>query len=176
MKVLGLDISSSKIGIALIEDDKKILISEVIKLKSNQTLEQRALIFERRMKEIEKHHVPFLIYIEQPAMMFKGGKTTAYTMATLQRFNGMCSYIVYKVFDHVPTMINPRSARAKLGIKTPRRAPSSQVKRCIIEHVEEMFEGKFKYELTHKGNPKPGTDDRADAIVVAIAGPILDEA
>ena len=170
MKVLGLDISSSKIGIALIEDDKKILISEVIKLKSNQTLEQRALIFERRMKEIERHHVPFLIYIEQPAMMFKGGRTTAYTMATLQRFNGMCSYIVYKVFDHIPTMVNP-----KLGIKTPRKVPSSQVKKCIIEHVEKMFEGDFKYELTHKGNPRPGTDDRADAIVVAIAGPMLDD-
>jgi hypothetical protein len=38
-----------------------------------------------------------------------------------------------------------------------------------------MFEGDFKYELTHKGNPRPGTDDRADAIVVAIAGPMLDE-
>ena len=175
MKVLGLDISSSKIGIALIEDDEKIIISEVIKLKPNQTLELRALIFERRMKEIEQHHVPFLIYIEQPAMMFKGGKTTAYTMATLQRFNGMCSYIVYKVFDHLPSMVNPRSARAKLGIKPPRKAPSSQVKRFIIEHVEKMFDGEFKYELTHKGNPRPGTDDRADAIVVAIAGPLLDE-
>ena len=28
--------------------------------------------------------------------------------------------------------------------------------------------------MTHKGNPQPGTDDRADALVVALAGPLLD--
>ena len=28
----------------------------------------------------------------------------------------------------------------------------------------------FVYELTSYGNPKPGTDDKADAVVVALAG------
>ena len=40
----------------------------------------------------------------------------------------------------------------------------------VIEHVEKAFPNDFKYELTRHGNPKPGTDDRADAIVIAWAG------
>ena len=171
--ILGLDISSSRIGIALI-DGEKIVINEVIKLNSSMSLEERALKFEQRMVEIESHYVPYALYIEKPATMFKGGKTTAHTMATLQRFNGMCSYIAYKVFDLDPTMVNPRSARAKLGIKVPPRTPSKQMKKIIIEHISNRFPDQFKYSLTVHGNPKPGTDDRADAIVVALAGPILD--
>ena len=106
--------------------------------------------------------------------MFKGGKTTAYTMAILQRFNGMCSYIVYKTFDLEPQMVNARSARAKLGIRSPPRTPGKQIKKLVIEHVAARFPKQFKYEMTTHGNPRPGTDDRADAIVVALAGPILD--
>ena len=138
MNTLGLDISSSKVGVALI-DDNRIIVSETIKFKPNWPLEKRAIEFEKRMRQIEKHYVIYEVYVEQPAMMFKGGKTTAHTMATLQRFNGMCCYALYKVFDIMPNMVNPRSARAKLNIKTPRRVPTKEVKRCIIEHVEEIL-------------------------------------
>ena len=172
MYILGLDISSSKIGIALLKDDK-IVISESIKFKSSMSLEERAIKFEKRMREIDRNYVVFCTYIEQPAMMFRGGKTTAFTMATLQRFNGMCSYIARKVFDYDPILINPRTARSKLGIKTPRGVPNREVKKCIIEHIEKRFGNQFKYNLTHKGNPQPGTDDRADALVIALAGPLL---
>jgi RNase H-fold protein (predicted Holliday junction resolvase) len=173
MYTLGLDISSSKIGIALLKDDK-IVISEVVKFKSNQSLEERAIKFETRMREIEQHYVVYDLFVEQPAMMFRGGKTTAYTMATLQRFNGMCCYALRKVFDITPMLVNPRSARSKLGIKTPRGVPNKEVKKCIIEHIEKRFNGQFRYNMTHKGNPQPGTDDRADALVIALAGPLLD--
>ena len=83
MYILGLDISSSKIGIALLKDDN-IVISESIKFKSGLSLEERAINFEKRMREIDRKYVVFSTYVEQPAMMFKGGKTTAFTMATLQ--------------------------------------------------------------------------------------------
>ena len=68
MHILGLDISSSKIGIALLKDDK-IIISEVVKFKSNQPLEERALQFEQRIQKIEKHYVIYDVYVEQPAMI-----------------------------------------------------------------------------------------------------------
>ena len=116
MKILGLDISSSKIGIALLNKDD-IVISEVLKFKSNMSLEERAEIFEQRMREINEQHVVYDVFVEQPAMMFKGGKTTAFTMATLQRFNGMCCYVVNIVFEMEAELINPISARSKLGIK-----------------------------------------------------------
>ena len=172
MKTLGLDISSSKIGIALL-DEENILISDVLKFKSNQTLEERAAQFERRMREIDTHHVVFDVYVEQPAIMFRGGKTTAFTMATLQRFNGMCCYILSQIFDMEAALINPNSARSILGIKVPRKVPSKEKKKAIIENISERFGDQFQYNLTRQGNPQPGTDDRADALVVALAGTLL---
>ena len=172
MHILGLDISSSKIGIALMKDDQ-LVISEVIKFKSNLSLEERALAFRERMQKIEQHYVIYDVYVEQPALMFKGGKTTAFTMAKLQRFNGMCCFIVREVFDQDAQMINVRSARRVLNIKIPR---GGNTKKIIIQEVEKRMGDQFKYNLTHKGNPQPGTDDRADAIIVALAGPLLDNA
>ena len=171
MVTIGLDISSSKIGIAVLDKDENIILSEVIKFKSNTTLEDRAQKFEKRMRELENAYVPYCVYIEQPALMFKGGKTTAQTMAKLQRFNGMCSYIAYVVFNMVPTLVNPRSARARLNLKIPR---GQNTKKIIIDWVAERYKEQFKYSLTRHGNPQPGTDDRADAIVVALGGIKLD--
>ena len=172
MKTLGLDISSSKIGIALL-DEEQIIISDVLKFKSSQSLEDRAAQFERRMVEIEKHHVVFDVYVEQPAIMFRGGKTTAFTMATLQRFNGMCCYVLSQIFEMEAWLVNPISARSVLGIKVPRKIPSKEKKKFIIDNISERFGDSFKFNLTHHGNPQPGTDDRADALVVALAGPLL---
>ena len=169
MKILGLDISSSKIGIALL-DKEEIVISEVLKFKSSMSLEERA---EKRMQQINDHHVIYDVFVEQPAMMFRGGKTTAFTMATLQRFNGMTCYIAYKVFEMEAELVNPLSARSVLGIKVPRGIPPKDKKRFIIERMAERFDGSFKYEMTRQQNPQPGTDDRADALVVALAGPLL---
>jgi hypothetical protein len=172
MKILGLDISSSKIGIALL-DDEQIIISDVLKFKSSQSLEERAALFERRMRAIDTHHVVFDVYVEQPAIMFRGGKTTAFTMATLQRFNGMCCYALSQIFEMEASLINPNSARSVLGIKVPRKVPSKEKKKAIIENISDRFGDRFQYNLTKHGNPQPGTDDRADALVVALAGPLL---
>ena len=172
MKILGLDISSSKIGIALLNGEE-IIISEVLKFKPKTSLEERAEIFERRMRQINEQHVVYDVFVEQPAMMFKGGKTTAFTMATLQRFNGMCCYIVNIVFEMEAELINPNSARSTLGIKTPRGIPPRAKKNFIIERMSERFGDNFTYNMTRQGNPQPGTDDRADALVVALAGPLI---
>ena len=174
MKVLGLDISTTKIGIALL-DDEKLIISDVIKLKSDMTLEQRAHIFEEKMLQIDDKHVIMDVYIEAPAMMFGGGRTTANTMAKLQRFNGMTSFIVSSVFEIEALQVNPLSARSVLGIKMPRKLPNKDKKRFIIDWVKEKYENDFKYDMTRHGNPQPGTDDRADAIVVGLSGQIISE-
>ena len=49
----------------------------------------------------------------------------------------------------------------------------SQKKNFIIARMSERFGDDFSYSMTRHGNPQPGTDDRADALVVALAGPLL---
>ena len=167
MIILGLDISSSRIGYCLINENEDLLLVDEIKLKPSQSLEDRADIFKKTMKIIKQHSEVDYVFIEQPFMAFSGGKTTAATMAKLQRFNGMCSYVVHDLFGRTPSLIQANKARGLVGLKIKR---SDNTKLKVIEWVSEKYPKKFIVEYTRHGNPKPGTDDKADAIVLANAG------
>ena len=91
--ILGLDISTSKIGYCILDENEKIIANEFMKLKPLQ-LEDRAEIFYEFLFVLSKKHNIDHVYIEEPFTMFGGGRTTAGTMAKLQRFNGMCSFAV----------------------------------------------------------------------------------
>ena len=166
---LGLDISTTRIGIAVLDSSDNLIHSDLIKFKSELPLEDRAAIFESIMRKSSTKYTPFYVFIEKPAINFRSG-STAHVMAKLQRFNGMCSYACRKVFKENPELIDVRSARRTLGIKIPRgKGTKSQAKRVVIEYVEKKYDS-FEYNLTYKGNPQPGTDDRADAVVIALGG------
>jgi len=89
------------------------------------------------------------------------------TMSKLQRFNGMCSFAVRRIFNLNPTLIAANKARGLVGLKIKR---GEDTKKKIIEWVEKKYPKDFIVELTNYGNPRPGTDDKADAIVIALAG------
>ena len=164
--ILGLDISTSKIGYCILDKDKKIIANEFIKLKPLQ-LEDRAEIFYDFLNALNKEHVINNVFIEEPFTMFGGGRTTAGTMAKLQRFNGMCSFAVRRIFKMNPVLIPANQARKSVGLKIKR---GEDTKKKIIEWVEAKYPKDFVYQLTSYGNPKPGTDDKADAVIIALAG------
>lgn len=167
--ILGLDVSSSKIGIAILDYDKKIVSTDLIKFKPETPLEERAKLFENKLVKLQKFYNIEEVFVEEPFIAFGGGKTTAHTMAKLQRFNGMCCYSIYNIFDAVPNMVNVRAARTKLGIKIPRGIKQNETKRFIVEYVENNHP-EFTYNKTAHGNFVPGTDDKADAVVIALYG------
>jgi Holliday junction resolvasome RuvABC endonuclease subunit len=167
MIILGLDISSSRIGYCLINENEDLLLVDEIKLKSSQPLEERADIFKKTMEIIKEHSEVNHVFIEQPFMAFSGGKTTAATMAKLQRFNGMCSYVVHSLFGSPATLLQANKARGLVDLKI-KRGENTKLK--VIEWVQEKYPTEFLVEYTRHGNPKPGTDDKADAVVIANAG------
>lgn len=164
--ILGLDLSTSKIGYCILNEKKEIIANEVIKLKP-LSLEDRAEIFYEFLTVLSKKHKIKDVFIEEPFTMFGGGRTTANTMANLQRFNGMCSFAVRRIFGMNPSLISANKARKAVGLKIAR---GEDTKKIIIEWVQEKYPKDFIIELTNYGNPKPGTDDKADAIVIALAG------
>ena len=166
--ILGLDISTSKIGYAVINNNKDLIDFGLIKYKSNIELELRAQDFINRIDTLRRKYVNIeSVFVEQPFIAFSGGKTTAVTMAKLQRFNGMCCYGLYNVFGDCPSLISANQTRSSVGIK---RKKGEDIKKKVIKWVADTYPKDFVVELTRFGNPKPGTDDMADAIVVAIAG------
>ena len=165
--ILGIDVSTSVVGFAVMTDDHELVTYDKLKFKKDLALEQRALFFKNKVQHYNNYYCLTDVYVEAPAMMFGGGKTTANTMGKLQRFNGMCCFAIYDLTEIAPSMIHANSARKRMNIKIPRDVLNK--KHFIIECVEKEYPS-FKYNLTRFGNPQPGTDDMADAIVVAHAG------
>lgn len=168
----GFDISSSKIGIAIVDEDEKLIFDCVQKNDSEDSLEDRAKNFDESLIPIFEKYPPTKYCIETP--LEAASKTTAHTIAILQRFNGMCSYILYKKTNMIPNMVSAITARNKQGIKIEKirkkkktAEDKRKVKETIIQFVSEKFPS-FTYKITPKGNFQPGTDDRADAIVLAL--------
>jgi hypothetical protein len=97
--------------------------------------------------------------------MFSGGKTTAKTMSSLQRFNGMVSLLAYQHLGKPPTLVGATTARSRCGIKVPR---GTKAKVVVLAWVDKNID-QFEMVYTRHGNPKPGLDDEADAIIVAMS-------
>lgn len=112
-KILGLDVSTKTIGIALFELSGKLLelthITPVIKPKPDNRLEEqfrKVDAFERLLTRymdlgIEK------VVIEEPLL----GSNNVNTVATLLRFNGMISKVVDEVLGIIPEFISSNDAR-----------------------------------------------------------------
>ena len=164
---LGLDISTSVIGIAVLDEDKNLMSYDAIKFKSDVSLEERADFLSKEIQTLNTTWRIKHVFVEQPFIAFSGGKTTAVTMSKLQRFNGMCCYGLYCIYRNSPTLIQANKARGLVGIKVRR---GEKAKPVVLAWVEENYKGSFSYEMTRHGNPKPTTYDMADAVVVARAG------
>ena len=114
------------------------------------------------------------IFIETALKRFIPGRSRADTIIKLAKFNGVVSWLVYECFDREPTYINVNTARSLYGLSFPRGTKGPKRKKMVIESVIEKEKTAFSYEMARGGkNFKKGTDDRADAIVIARAGEFL---
>jgi hypothetical protein len=84
----------------------------------------------------------------------------------LSRFNGVVSWICYRLFAIEPEYLAATSARKACGIKVPKGTKAKQVVlKYVLDNVPEVV-----VEYTKHGNPKPASFDRADSYVIAQAG------
>jgi hypothetical protein len=177
--ILGLDISTSITGFAVVGEGELLHYSS-IDLRKHKGMFEKAEAVKEYLEDFfenyqldQEHdgwgtaeHPIEHIYIEQSLHMFMGGKSSAKTLSTLTRFNGIVSWLVYELFEIEPKFIGSTSARKRAGIKVPRGQKAKQV---VLNHLLEN-EPAFNIEYTKYGNPKPESYDRADAIVIAKAG------
>jgi Holliday junction resolvasome RuvABC endonuclease subunit len=178
--ILGVDVSTSITGFAVVADEQVVYYDSIDLRKYKNVFDKTIAIKEKVLDLFEMYQCnnddtsrlgPSIypiehIYIEQPFTFFNSGGSSAKTMATLQKFNGIVSWILYEIFEIKPEYIGASAARKEAGIKVPRGQKAKQV---VIAHLLE-HEPAFKIEYTKHGNPKPESYDRADAIVIAKAG------
>ena len=170
--VLGLDISSSITGFALVDGDTKdLLLCDHIDLRKKKCVFEKAQHVEDYLTQIKTSAKITHIYIEQPFTFFNSGGSSAKTMAILQKFNGIVSWLCWDLFNIKPIYIGATQARKTYGVKVPR---GKKAKLVVLEHVLKTEET-FSIEYTRHNNPKAESYDRADAIVIAKAGAILEK-
>ena len=162
--ILGLDIRTSKIGFSIVDENKNLIECGVWKYKPETPLEEKTKLFTEELKVLRRKYEIKETFVEQPFIAFSGGRTTAVTMAKLQRFNGMCCYGIFCVFGSCPELLSANETRKAGGIKRKR---GEDTKKKIIEWVKNEYPEDFNYDLTRYGNHKQGPDDTADAVVVA---------
>ena len=179
--ILGIDISTSITGFAVIAEGQ-LVYYDSIDLRKYKCIFEKTIAMKEKLLDIYEMYqcnndgaatgfgsseFPIEhIYIEQSLHMFMGGKSSAKTLSTLTRFNGIVSWLVFELFEIRPEFIGATSARKQAGIKVPR---GKKAKEVVLEHLL-ANEPAFKIEYTKHGNPKPESYDRADAIVIAKAG------
>ena len=163
--ILGIDVSTSITGFAVIGEEQVVYYGSVDLRKEKDTF-AKAIAVKKKLMDILVEFPISHIYIEQPFTFFNSGGSSAKTMAKLQMFNGIVSWITYELFEIKPEYVTAMAARKLCGIKVPRGQKAKQV---VLEHLLDS-EQDFKIEYTNRGNPKPESYDRADAIIVAKAG------
>ena len=165
--ILGLDISTSICGFAVIDKRGMLVHHTALDLRKEKNIFAKCESFIQKLKETRQTYYGIdEVYIEQSLHMFMGGKSSAKTLSLLTRFNGMVSWVCYDQFGKEPKYISAGSARKQCGIKIPR---GQKAKKVVIEYIADT-EPTFVVATTRFGNPKPEFFDRADAIVIARAG------
>tara|TARA_Y100000310_G_scaffold201429_1_gene201511 strand:+ start:2769 stop:3299 length:531 start_codon:yes stop_codon:yes gene_type:complete len=165
MNYLGLDISTSVVGVTLLDDNGELIFCEAWDLRPlEKDLLVKADVVKQNLQNI-KLPVDYIM-IEQPLERFIQGRSSIKTILMLAKFNCLISYICKEMWGVVPEYLAATSARKKCGIVAPR---GENVKEFVLKYLLDT-EPNFNIEYTRHGNPKHGSFDRADSFVVARAG------
>jgi len=173
--ILGLDISTSIIGITILNEDGEVVQTDALDLRNKNPYPD---IFAKYQKVFEtlrtlRHETWYEgnckfshVFIEQSLQMFRSGFSSAKTLSTLSSFNGVVTYLCYRELGIKAEHISASSARKSCGITIKR---GTKAKEQVIKFLLDN-EPKFIVEYTKSGNLKPKYYDIADSIVIAKAG------
>ena len=174
--ILGLDISTSCTGWSLIDSvDSQLVKMGYIDLSKQSNFLAKADDVRQALIEISSEFNIKDIFIEENLQAFRPGFSSAKTLMTLARFNGIVSYICNRDLNIEPQFINVNIARKSLGLKLDRKS-SLNTKEQVFEWVDKRIEIDWPMKTLKSGPRKglsilsPNCYDMADAYVIASAG------
>jgi Holliday junction resolvasome RuvABC endonuclease subunit len=166
-KVVGIDCSSTTIGIAVLEVDDikntiKYISCDYIKPIKDGNIVERLVNTRDKLAKLINNIKPDYIAIEE-IISFMKGKSTATTIITLTAFNRMACLLCYDYLKKSPELLNVMSIRH--GIKLNKIFPKKeQIPDLVANHLNITF----PYETNKKGKIKAESYDKADAVAVAL--------
>lgn len=164
--ILGLDISTSVTGFTIIDDSGDVVLCDYIDLKKIADLYDKAKAVEKILfYNFSKYNINE-VWIEESLQMFSSGMSSAKTLATLTKFNGIISYIIWDKFAIVPNYIAAVSARKQIGLTISKGQRGKDV---VMKYMLDK-EAWFVVDYGRTGKVKPHFYDMADSFVIAKAG------
>lgn len=134
---LGLDVSTSCIGISIFDENEKLMSLNYIKLKGNNLFEK----VDEFISFMEDHDFDkFLIKhlaIEEPLKVFKGKFSNADTIQKLTAMNYMVSFWCYKTYELLPVHWNVQTVRKTAFPDLPLPKKEANKKHKVWEKVME---------------------------------------
>ena len=169
--ILGLDVSTSITGYALLLGDK-IILNGAWDTRKYKDFFDKVTHVRAGLEEVYRKYGPEIraVYIEQSLQSFRSGFSSAKTLSTLSRFNGVVSWLVFDLYKIKPEYLAATSARKLCGIKVRR---GQKAKAVVLKFLLDNEPG-FVIDYTSHGNPKPESYDRADSLIIAKAGVICE--
>lgn len=175
---IGLDISTSCTGICVLSDDGNLKILTHLKYPPKMSLWSKAdLTRETLMTLREQYSLEISdFFVEESLQKFRPGLSSAKTLTTLSKFNGIVCYLGREVLGLDPVSINVNAARKTVGLKIPR---GSNAKDIVHSWVSEETSYDWPTKILKSG-PRKGQEvmlnecyDMADAYLIARAGQSL---
>ena len=159
VKYIGLDISTSIIGVCFLDDCENIILLDYINMKKCKNMFKKSLIVKEKLDSYLNSYSfdeDLLISIEEAFQSFSKGFSSAKTLSQLNRFNGIVSYLVFSIFNIEPIYINVNSARSNLQIKLNRKSDIS-TKEQIFQWAKKIIGSDFEWPMkTLKSGPNKG--------------------
>jgi len=183
---MGLDVSTSCIGWCILKEGGELRELGSIALGKYKSPYKKAEITKSALHNLFLKYPITHTYIEENLQAFRPGLSSAKTLSTLARFNGMVSLLCYELFNKEPLHLNVNAARKSLGIKLIRKKHGGKpTKHQIFEWVSDRVETEilgYQWPMKElKSGPRKGeiildasTYDMADAYVIAKAGLLRD--
>ena len=172
--ILALDISTSITGFCVLHKFGDPLHVGHIDLRKEKNFFKKIDMVKDKIIELNKQYKFEEVAIEEPLQSFKRGLSSAKTLFTLAKFNGIIQYIVYTL-GLVPTVINVNNARKLVGIKVVKKSEKN-TKEQVLEQVQKLTSGIMWKTKVLKSGPRKGLEifdeccyDIADAFVIGKA-------
>ncbi len=179
--ILGLDISTSCTGLTILDSDKNLIFCDYIDTSKFKSMYEKAAQIKKMFCKLNLDFEIKHIFVEENLQKFRPGFSSAKTLTTLSKFNGVVCYIANESFKHLhshPVNINVINARKSLGMKIERE------KKCGVSTKEQVLRwvstdcSKIKWPTKIlKSGPRKGKEvyipacyDMADSYVIASSG------
>lgn len=175
-QILGLDVSTSVTGISIVEntkdfDPKKhILFYDAIIFKDTMSFWDKCDYFKTQIQNILQKYPDIEKFgVEAPLARFANKSSSASTICTLQRFNGIVSYIVRDLIKKDASYINVTHARKACGIKIMQKKKSGglNAKQQTAKHM-------LLNDLSYISFPLKRGHDSEQCTIESIKGHVFD--